>query len=75
MTTLTETPAEWKAMYKKIATGKTNSSLDIGVLGGIWGLYSELADSKTNTQTTIDSWIPKIDGKIKEYEKEMESYK
>ena len=75
MTTQKEISKEWLAMWKKVATGKTMPSLDLGVCGEIWGLYRQLADPASNTQTVIDSWMPRIDGKINSYEKEKAAYK
>ena len=75
LTTMVDVSSEWKDRYKKVATGKTMASLDLGILGGVWGLYRELADPNSDVQTVIDSWIPKVDGKIRDYEQEKEAYK
>lgn len=75
MTTQKEISKEWLALWKKAATGKTMPCLDLGVCGDIWGLYRQLADPSSNTQTVIDSWMPRIDGKIKSFEAEAAAYK
>ena len=75
LTTQKEISKEWLALWKKVANGKTMPCLDLGVCGEIWGLYRELADPNSNTQTVIDSWMPKIDGKIKNFEAEEAAYK
>lgn len=75
MTTLTNTTEEWKKLYRETALGKTKAPLDVGVVGtSMWNLYRELADSSQKTQTTIDSWLPRIDGKIREFEEEVKAY-
>lgn len=76
LTTLTQYSEEWTERFKKTALGSTHASLDVGIIGdSIWNFYSELFNAGSNAQTTIDSWIPKVDGKIKTYEDEQKAYK
>ena len=65
-----------KERWKKVVSGNTKASLDVGIMGAtIWDCYRELANPDTNVQTTIDKWIPKVDGKIKTFEDEKKAYK
>ncbi len=76
MTTFSNPSQKHKEMFKKVCTGDTCASLDVGLLGSqVYGLYQDLFDHTQSTQTTIDSWSSKIDGAIKEYEQEMAAYK
>lgn len=76
MKTVSQSNKEWVERYKKAATSKKNCSLEVGVLGDdVWKLYAELSDPENSLQSKIDSWSSVINGKIKDYEKEVEDYK
>ena len=75
MTTLKNSTPERLELYKKVALGQKKAPLDVGVVGTqMWTLYRELANSGKKTQTPIDEWLPKIDGKLVEFYDEVKAY-